>query len=324
MLLCVLLHRWESGLLHLSEVRILWGEHWVLDRLRGLQESNVSWRFGVQSQQDLWRVHQKWSSQRGKTGCWKSELIQVIYTQNICYSKQMPKTHNSELCHHRSIWISTPKTQSSRASRTPLPLASRQHRGKFTAWWRTTPIPGLSTPTSSKNCVKQPAVTASELSPRQTQHPVLESFVYSCACVNRPLMMLIPIIASGNALNANPVHKEYCGKMQNWCRFYFRPAESFQQWSWDDAICCCRRYTVHFKQMELRSHFLHWAITGILWTSLFEWSILSDDAAQSVAEHVHSKLKTPLDFFSALFSLAMLFECICLNLYNCHVNDVLC
>lgn len=111
----------------------------------------------------------------------------------------MTKTHNSALCHYRSIWISTPRMQSSRASRTPLPLPSWQHRGKFTAWWRTTPIPGLSTPTSSKNCVKLPAVTASELSRRQTQHPVLESFVYRCACVNRPLMMFIPVVALCNA-----------------------------------------------------------------------------------------------------------------------------
>lgn len=106
--------------------------------------------------------------------------------------------------------------------------------------------------------------------------------------------------------------------------FYFRPAESSQQWSWDDAICSCRQYTVHFKQMELRSHFLHWAITFILWTSLFEWSILSNDAAQSVAEHVHSKLKSPLNLFCTLFSLATLFECICLSLYDCRVNNVLC
>lgn len=50
-------NRWESCLLHLPEVWVLRGEHWVLVGLRGFQEAHVAHRAGVQGQQHLRGVH---------------------------------------------------------------------------------------------------------------------------------------------------------------------------------------------------------------------------------------------------------------------------
>lgn len=103
-------------------------------------------------------------------------------------------------------------------------------------------------------------------------------------------------------LSINIISK--CGKMQNWSHSYFVLLRAFDIEAGMirlDAICCCRRYNEHFKQMGLRSHFLHWAITCIFINFTIKYFEQWCSSRKSVVEHLHSKLKRPLMSVKTLY-----------------------
>lgn len=52
--------RWTGYFSHLSQVRVQRWEHWILAHLWGLQEDQVFIQNVLESQEDLWAVHQGW------------------------------------------------------------------------------------------------------------------------------------------------------------------------------------------------------------------------------------------------------------------------
>lgn len=131
----------------------------------------------------------------------------------FCRFKQnIRRLTESDWRHCRLTWTSTPKTPSSRVSRSPRPLVSWRRSGKFTAWWRTTPTPGSSTRSSSEICARLLAVTAGAWRPSQSRGASLGLICLPMGlCVNAPPMLSLPLTASGSAPEC-----KFCTQIESW------------------------------------------------------------------------------------------------------------
>lgn len=79
--------RWSECFPQLPAVRVQRWEYWVLDVLWGFQEDQEPCEDGRQGQEDLWRLHPVWGTQRGQGLLWLPPFYELNSTWKTFISK---------------------------------------------------------------------------------------------------------------------------------------------------------------------------------------------------------------------------------------------